>query len=213
MGLKSKLIQIQRELNAPKSNYNSFGKYSYRSCEDILEAVKPLLAANACTLVVSDTMDAVGDRIYVKATATIYDCESEESVAATAYAREAAERKGMDDSQVTGSASSYARKYALNGLFCIDDNKDPDTAPPPAPKPANAEKNHANANKNSANAASGYITSEQAKALYERCQVEGVDAVKLCAIHRVQDLRGLTQAMYDNILNKWDTVVRERCGI
>ena len=199
MGLKSKLIQIQRELNAPKSNYNSFGKYSYRSCEDILEAVKPLLAANACTLVVSDTMDAVGDRIYVKATATIYDCESEESVAATAYAREAAERKGMDDSQVTGSASSYARKYALNGLFCIDDNKDPDTAPPPAPKPANA--------------ASGYITSEQAKALYERCQVEGVDAVKLCAIHRVQDLRGLTKAMYDNILNKWDTVVRERCGI
>jgi len=121
------LIEIQSELNAPKGQYNTFGKYYYRSCEDILAAVKPILKKNNCTLVLSDEMIAVGNRIYVKATAYLTN-GSGEKVTTTAFAREEESKKGMDASQVTGSASSYARKYALNGLFAIDDVKDSDNA-------------------------------------------------------------------------------------
>lgn len=119
----SRLNDIQKRLKAPKSNFNSFGKYNYRSCEDILEAVKPLL--DDCTLYLSDEVVEIGGRVYVKATATFSDGKTEVKV--SAYAREADSKKGMDESQVTGTASSYARKYALNGLFLIDDTKDADT--------------------------------------------------------------------------------------
>lgn len=117
------LNDIQRRLKAPKSNFNSSGKYNYRSCEDILEAVKPLLGES--TLLLSDEVVEIGGRIYVKATATFNDGKTETKV--SAYAREEESKKGMDASQVTGTASSYARKYALNGLFLIDDTKDADT--------------------------------------------------------------------------------------
>ena len=119
----------QSELKAPKNQYNSFGKYSYRSCEDILEAAKPVCAKYGLLLTVSDEIVHEGDRYYIKATACLYDAQggSDEVVSATAFAREALDKKGMDDSQITGTASSYARKYALNGLFCIDDTKDADT--------------------------------------------------------------------------------------
>ena len=117
------LIRIQKELKAPKGQYNNFGKYKYRSCEDILEAVKPLL--NDCLLTISDEMVLIGDRIYVKATAEFTDGDYVK--AASGFARESESKKGMDASQITGSASSYARKYALNGLFLIDDTKDADT--------------------------------------------------------------------------------------
>jgi len=120
------LQKIQAQLKAPKGNYNSFGKYKYRSCEDIVEAVKPILAAHECHLILSDDVVMVGDRIYIKATATIYK-GSELVGQATAFAREAETKKGMDESQITGTASSYARKYALNGLLAIDDTKDADT--------------------------------------------------------------------------------------
>lgn len=123
--------QFQCELKAPKGQTNKFGGYKYRSCEDIMEAVKPLLAKYQMFLNVTDELVCVGgpdeSRFYVKATATLSDSESSNSVWATAYAREAAQKKGMDDSQVTGTASSYARKYALNGLLCIDDTRDADT--------------------------------------------------------------------------------------
>ena len=120
-----KLIKIQSELKAPKSNYNGFGKFHYRSCEDILEAVKPLLAKEKCTLTLSDDIVAIADKVYVRATATISD--GKEQYITSAYARESENKKGMDESQMTGTASSYARKYALNGLFLIDDTKDTDT--------------------------------------------------------------------------------------
>ena len=119
------LIKIQSELKAPKGQYNSFGKYKYRSAEDILEAVKPLLAVNKCYLTLTDEVVMVGERYYVKATAILTN--GEEDVKVSAYAREDLDKKGMDGSQITGTASSYARKYALNGLFCIDDTKDADT--------------------------------------------------------------------------------------
>lgn len=121
-----KLQNIQSRLKVEKKNYNSFGGYSYRSCEDILEAVKPLLVENNLALVMTDEVEAVGERYYIKATATLYDTENGTNIAAIAYAREALEKKKMDDAQVTGSSSSYARKYALNGLFAIDDAKDSD---------------------------------------------------------------------------------------
>ena len=127
MNIYEKLLNIQTELKAPKSQYNSFGKYKYRSCEDILEAVKPICAKNKATLVLSDSLENIGDRYYIKATAILIDVESGENLENTAYAREEQEKKGMDGSQITGTASSYARKYALNGLFNIDDTKDADT--------------------------------------------------------------------------------------
>lgn len=128
--LVKKLSEVQKKLNAPKGQFNSFGKYHYRSCEDILVAVKPLL--DGLVLTVNDDMVLVGTRIYVKATATISDGET--SISTSAFAREAEDKKGMDSAQVTGSTSSYARKYALNGLLLIDDNKDADHDTQPAPK-------------------------------------------------------------------------------
>lgn len=124
-----KILQaIQHELKAPKNQENKFGGYRYRSCEDIMEAVKPLLDKNEATLTVADDIVLIGDRYYVKATATLWDSKGGELLAqTTAFAREPVAKKGMDESQITGAASSYARKYALNGLFCIDDTKDADT--------------------------------------------------------------------------------------
>lgn len=120
-----KLVKVQQELKAPKSNFNKFGNFRYRSAEDILEAVKPLNAKYGLVLTLTDTPILIGERYYIQATAKITDGGNAHEV--TAYAREAQTKKGMDDSQITGTASSYARKYALNGLYLIDDTKDADT--------------------------------------------------------------------------------------
>lgn len=125
--IQSKLISIQTELKAPKNLYNSFGKYKYRNAEGICEAVKPFLSKHNVSLTISDDIVEVGGRIYVKATATLSDGSTDGSVSVTAYAREADDKKGMDAAQVTGATSSYARKYALNGLFLLDDTKDVDS--------------------------------------------------------------------------------------
>ena len=122
-----RVSEVQQKLKAPKGQYNSFGGYNYRSCEDILEAVKPICAERSMLLNLSDEIVNVGERYYIKATAKLYDLESDAVISSTALAREAQTKKGMDDSQITGTASSYARKYALNGLFNIDDTKDADT--------------------------------------------------------------------------------------
>lgn len=121
------LQQIQTELKAPKSQYNDFGKYHYRNCEDIFEALKPILAKHKATVILSDDVKQIGERYYIEATAHLY--VGGESIAVKALAREDETKKGMDGSQITGAASSYARKYALNGLFAIDDTKDADTPP------------------------------------------------------------------------------------
>ena len=123
MSIHKELARIQKGLKAPKGQFNKFGKYNYRNCEDILEAVKPMLGELVLTL--SDKVEAIGGNIYVTSTAKLMDGEN--SIEVSASAREAVTKKGMDDSQITGTSSSYARKYALNGLFCIDDTKDADT--------------------------------------------------------------------------------------
>lgn len=125
MTFYEKLSDIQMRLKAPKSQYNSFGKYNYRNCEDILEAVKPLLNEHKLYINISDSVESIGGRYYIKAVVTVSDGEN--SISSQAYAREEESKKGMDGSQVTGASSSYARKYALNGMFAIDDTKDSDT--------------------------------------------------------------------------------------
>lgn len=168
------LQSIQQSLVAPKGQYNSFGKYSYRSAEDILEALKPILKEHDAVLILQDGIVQIGDRYYVEATATLYAVG--ETIGTTAYAREDDSKKGMDGSQVTGAASSYARKYALNGLFMIDDNKDPDTdeyhnqnnqgsskQQKPAQKPNSQQEQPANAP--AKNNGSKTITGAQAKAI------------------------------------------------
>ena len=126
MEIYKKLMNIQTKLKAPKSQRNNFGNYNYRSCEDILEAVKPLLDEFKVALTIKDEIILIGERYYIKATATLIDIDTGDTTETSAYARESAEKRGMDASQVTGATSSYARKYALNGLFAIDDNKDAD---------------------------------------------------------------------------------------
>lgn len=126
MSIYAKLIKVQNELKAPKNQYNNFGKYSYRNCEDICESVKPLLLANGLAMFISDNIELIGDRYYINAIVTVVDTETGETLTNSALAREEENKKGMDSSQVTGSTSSYARKYALNGMFLIDDTKDSD---------------------------------------------------------------------------------------
>lgn len=150
------LCKIQSELRAPKGQYNTFGKFQYRSCEDILEAVKPLLRSHNCTLNLRDEIAQIGDRYYVKATATLTNGDGATEIS-TAFAREEEKKAGMDGAQITGSASSYARKYALNGLFCIDDTKDADTDEQRTEREARAPKQKAAA----ANAAPDPIATAQ----------------------------------------------------
>ena len=133
MDIREKLTKIQSELKAPKSQRNNFGKYNYRSCEDILEAVKPIAHKYGCSVLLSDEIRLIGDRVYVEAKA-ILACGSDE-IGVKASAREPEAKKGMDESQITGAASSYARKYALNGLFAIDDTKDADATNDHSSKP------------------------------------------------------------------------------
>lgn len=135
MTIYEKLAIIQQNLKVPKNQYNDFGKYKYRSCEDILESVKPLCADQKSVLILSDCAENIGAKNYIKATATLQDLESEGNVSVVAYAREDETKKGMDSAQISGCASSYARKYALNGLFNIDDSKIEATPDPDAQEP------------------------------------------------------------------------------
>jgi len=130
INIYQKLLNVQLELKAPKGQRNKFGNYNYRSCEDILEALKPILSKHSAVVVLYDEIISIQDRIYVKAMVQFKDTKSEQSILTSAFAREALSKKGMDESQITGSCSSYARKYALNGMFLIDDTKDPDNDKP-----------------------------------------------------------------------------------
>lgn len=180
------LIEIQNELKAPKSNYNSFGKYRYRSAEDILTAVKPLLLRYGCQMTLQDDIVAVGDRYYIKATATITDGTESETV--TALAREDEIKKGMDGSQITGTASSYARKYALNGLFLIDDTKDADT------------------DEYQMQTADTKIGTIKASALLQELNAKGVNIEKLMKQYRVNALEDLTESQHSALIQKLSKV-------
>ena len=188
-----KLINIQKKLKAPKGNFNKFGNYKYRSCEDILEAVKPLLAEEGCTLTLSDDIMMVGDRFYVRATATITD--GTEKFEVSAFAREEETKKGMDGSQITGTASSYARKYALNGLFLIDDTKDADTDEYANTTKGGTEKPKLD-RKNNEPSATG-ITPGGVNYITELCIQTGTDPAKVMSAYKVNSFADLTMEQYD----------------
>lgn len=186
MSLKEKLIRIQQELKAPKGQFNSFGKYKYRSCEDILEAVKPLLDKYQVALTLSDEITEVGSRIYVRATANLFDGESEEAYTNVAWAREDDVKKGMDGSQITGTASSYARKYCLNGLFLIDDTKDADTD-------EYQKQNNGSGDK---------ISPTKVKALKTRLEKMNVDEDALCKQYCIKSLAEMDEGQLAELNSK-----------
>lgn len=202
MNIQEKLASIQQELIAPKNQYNKFGKFHYRSCEDILEGLKPCLKKVNATVTVSDEVLQIGDRYYIRATATLHDVESDASISNTAYAREEESKKGMDSSQVTGATSSYARKYALNGLFCIDDVKDADSrnnVQDEAEEQAKAEAEQKVIEKTK-------ITEVKVKALLARCEAEGVSAEKIQTLYKVDNLANLTEKQFENINAHWEDI-------
>lgn len=186
MSLKEKLIRIQQELKAPKGQFNSFGKYKYRSCEDILEAVKPLLDKYQVALTLSDEITEVGSRIYVRATANLFDGESDEHYTNVAWAREDDVKKGMDGSQITGTASSYARKYCLNGLFLIDDTKDADTD-------EYQKQNNGSGDK---------ISPTKVKALKARLEKMNVDEEALCKQYGIKSLEDMDEGQLAELNGK-----------
>ena len=202
MTVYEKLAQVQQELIAPKNQYNSFGKYNYRSCEDILEGLKPCMAKVKAAVTVSDEIVMIGDRYYIKATATFHDAESGESVSNTAYAREEEGKKGMDASQVTGSTSSYARKYALNGLFCIDDVKDADSRDN-RQKEAEEQKQ---AEEEQKKMESAIIPAVKVGVLRGMCEKDNVSPEKIMKLYKVNALEELTELKFRNIVDHWGEI-------
>ncbi len=205
MNVYEKLTQIQSKLKAPKNQYNSFGKYNYRSCEDILEGLKPLLSEVKATVVLNDEIIQIGDRYYLKATAKFIDCNSGESVEASSLAREDETKKGMDLAQVTGSVSSYARKYALNGLFAIDDTKDSDSTnvhdKEPKKEPVNSENKV------------GSLSQAQIKRLYAIAYQLGYDKAKIETMvsgKYNKEIKDLSKQEYDHICNSLQSKVDEK---
>ncbi len=190
------LQAVQRELKAPKGQYNSFGKYKYRSCEDIVEAVKPLLNEQGLILTMSDEVVGVADRVYIKATCKVIDVANGDVIETSALARESLTKKGMDDSQITGTASSYARKYALNGLFAIDDTKDADTdqykqqtngSNSPQNRPQQpAKQNTGNYKGNTANGAQDEMRAKAIKSLNAEIERTGVASSEVAAIAKAK---------------------------
>ena len=209
MKFQEKIIKLQTELKVPKNQYNSFGNYKFRSCEDIVEGIKPHLKELNLILIISDEMILLGERYYIKATAKLFD--EANSIEATGYAREEKEKKGMGSAQLTGSTSSYARKYALNGLLAIDDNKDDDSAkkhgkelapkkpasnsktPPPDKKPATFKQE---------------VTQAQIKYMYTLAGKKGyTDKIKdiLIKNYKVSSSKELSKKQYDEIIKKLES--------
>ena len=186
MNIYEKLLSIQEVLKCNKSQYNSFGKYYYRNCEDILEAAKPICKQFGAVLTISDEIVLIGERFYIKATATLTDIESGEKVSTTAYAREALDKKGMDESQVTGTASSYSRKFSLNGLFCIDDTKDA-AALPQGEQPKEAP--------------SGKVTAQQIADLQTLAKQKGVAIESIVNGYKLKTLQDISPQQWVRAMN------------
>jgi len=221
MTLKEKLLAIQTELNAPKNLYNSFGKYHYRSCEGVLEALKPLLKKHKASIKISDDIEVKGDRYYVHATIYFYHAEKisdkEEDIQmimSEAYAREPESKTGMDSAQITGTASSYARKYAL---ILIDDAKDPDTDEYHVATEEKKEKKVTPIKKKPDTAADAsdldkYVTDEQLKVLEALIAKAGVSADKFCKIYELAIMSELPAEKFDSARKKLETAIAAKAG-
>ena len=211
MRVYEKLLAVQTELKAPKNRYNSFGGFAYRSCEDILEAVKPLLQKHKATIRLNDTIVNIGDRYYVNATAYFYDIESEDGVVcAEAYAREPNEKTKQDPAQVTGTSSSYARKYALNALLLIDDLKDPDTDEYKIENDAKAGKEKTSTKKRNdadISALDAFVTDGQLKTLEMLLKKADISQEKFNSIYGLTVLSELPAAKYDDAVQKLEAAI------
>lgn len=202
MPIAEKLTDIQTKIKAPKNLYNKFGKYYYRNAESIYEAVKPYLEAKKCSLTIGDEIVEVVGRVYVKSTVVLVDNESGEKISISAYARESDDKKGMDDSQITGTASSYARKYALNGLFLLDDTKDADSDEHYIEEKAKQQQESVE---------NACITDTKVKALRELLKKNGVSEKNLCSLYKVESIENLTEKKHANIVSHIDEI-KEICS-
>ena len=193
-----KLLQIQTKLKAPKSSYNTFGSFHYRTCEDILEALKPLLKETKTVVLIWDEVVRMDERYYIKAVVRLIDCETGEAIEGYAYAREEREKKGADSSQITGAASSYARKYALNGLFCIDDTKDADSS--------HTTQKAASENKNTSQRdTSSKIDNKKIQIIQDlakKYEDRGMKIEKLLKMYQLKDIADMTTQQYSDCINK-----------
>lgn len=201
MSIYEKLLTVQQNLKAAKGHYSDFGGYYYRSCEDITEAAKPLLTEVKAVLLLTDEIVTVGGRIYVKAVARLLDVESDGVVEVCGYAREAESRPKFDVAQLTGTASSYARKYALNGLFALDDTKDADAMPPAqqAEKPAGGSQKPANSGRAEKSAAK--VTSQQLGQLQTLAKQKGVAVDSIVQGYKLSKLQDITAAQWAQSMN------------
>ena len=206
MGIYEKLMLVQQTLKAPKNQYNKFGNYHYRSCEDILEGLKEPLSKAKAVVTICDEMVCIADRVYVKAIATFIDAETGERIENIAYAQEPADRKGMDASQVTGASSSYSRKYALNGLFLIDDNKDSDTEENKIEKEERQKKSSKTPTQEEMKTVEKqYIDDVKAKALMRQCEHDKVSPVMVLDKCHVPDFNHLTEKQFSWLNKVWKT--------
>ena len=214
MSIFKKLLKIQSELNCPKNSYNKFGNYHYRSAEAILEAVKPICLKYNCAIFISDSIKQIGDRYYVEAQATLVDTDVgiEEFISTTALAREETEKKGMDASQITGAASSYARKYALNGLLAIDDAKDADGLEPdkPTQKSTASKAPISSAQYAKENKEDKSITEAQRKRLFAIGNEADIRAVM--AEYKIEHTTDIPMSKYDEICKKVEAMKNARDG-
>ena len=221
MNLREKLLIVQTKLNAPKNRMNKFGGYSYRSCEDILEAVKPILAEVKASIRLSDSIEMIGDRIYVRATALFFHAEkiadkdeSVELIMSEAYAREPDDTKGQNAAQITGTSSSYARKYALNALLLIDDAKDPDTDEYKVENDAKAAKKAHSSKKDEtdASALDAFVNDGQLKTIEMLLGKAGISVEKFNSIYGLAMISELPAEKYDDAVRKLEAAVVAKKG-
>ena len=211
MNILEKLLKVQTELKAPKNKRNTFGKYNYRSCEDILEAVKPLLKEVKASVFIQDMITEIGGRVYIEAQAYFHDVEKpvDPPICVTAYAREPLDKKGMDEPQITGTASSYARKYALNGLFLIDDVKDPDSDEYHNETEGKAKKT-SNKKDTDASVLDQYVTAGQIATLNMLLGKAEVTPEKFCEIYGISIISEFPVAKYDDAVQKLETAIKAK---
>ena len=205
MGIYEKLMTVQQNLKAPKNQYNSFGKYKYRSCEDILEGLKPCLKEVKAAVTIDDEIVEVCGRVYVKATAHFRDAETGEEIINTAYAREPENKAGMDQAQITGATSSYARKYALNGLFMIDDTKDADTDESKNESDSRSKKQDATKTKE---VEKQIISQAKADAIKQKCINDNLDVNYILTKCQVKAIEELTEKQAYFLASNWEKVLK-----
>ena len=210
MTIYEKLSAVQQELKAPKNRRNTFGKYNYRSCEDILEAVKPILAEHKATILITDDISEVGGKVYIQATVRFVDLEERgDMITVNAFARESVDKKGMDDAQITGTSSSYARKYALNGLFLIDDVKDPDSD---EYKEETDQKNKASAKKPKDSVLDEYVNAGQLETLNMLLKKAEITEDKFREIYNIATMPEFPANKYEDAVKKLEAAIKAKKG-